>query len=243
MATTLKAIPIKSLQRKKRIVIVEDERELADLVSYNLRAAGYEPAIVHDGRSALDLIRLSPPDLVILDIMLPELSGIEVAQRLRGQPGTRSVPILMMTAKAEESDQITGLNAGADDYVTKPFSLKVLLARVEALLRRAPEPQATAGLLRLNDVTLNPETHEVQVGGSVVPFTLTEFRLLHSLLKSGGKVLSRTHLLQHAMGPGVVVTDRTIDVHMTAIRRKLGETGHLIKTVRGVGYRAVPPNE
>jgi two-component system phosphate regulon response regulator PhoB len=243
MATTLKAIPIKSLQRKKRIVIVEDERELADLVSYNLRAAGYEPAIVHDGRSALDLIRQAPPDLVILDIMLPELSGIEVAQRLRGQPGTRSVPILMMTAKAEESDQISGLNAGADDYVTKPFSLKVLLARVEALLRRAPEPQSTLGLLRLHDVTLNPETHEVQVGGSIVPFTLTEFRLLHSLLKSGGKVLSRAHLVQHAMGPGVVVTDRTIDVHMTAIRRKLGETGHLIKTVRGVGYRAVSPNE
>jgi DNA-binding response OmpR family regulator len=243
MTNHSKAIAIKNLQRRRRILIVEDERELADLLSYNLRTAGYEPAITYDGRTALDLIQRFPPDLVILDLMLPEMTGLELAKRLRSQPATQRVPILMVTAKAEEIDQINGLNAGADDYVAKPFSLKVLMARVEALLRRSPEPQANAGLLRLRDVALNPDTHEVTVGGQLVPFTLTEFRLLQHLLKSGGKVLSRSHLVLQAMGPGVVVTDRTIDVHVTAIRRKLGETGHLIKTVRGVGYRAVLNNE
>lgn len=227
----------------KRIVVVEDESDLADLVSYNLRRAGYDVEVARDGSSAIRLVSDLPPDLVVLDLMLPKVTGLEVAREIRTNPKTSGLPILMLTAKAEEGDQVAGLQVGADDYVTKPFSMNVLLARVEALLRRSKGMGGVAGwgaaagdLLRIRDVRADLATHEVEVGGEPVKMTLTEFRLLVAMIRGKNKVLSREDLMYTAMGPDVVVTSRTIDVHVASIRKKLGASGAMIRTVRGVGY-------
>ena len=228
------------MSTRKTILVVDDERDITELLAYNLRRAGFDVVIALSGRQALAAVELRIPDLVILDVMLPELSGIEVAGRLRANPRAAHVPIVMLTAKTEEVDQIVGLTVGADDYVTKPFSMKVLLARVEAVLRRAQRPPAASTeerMITLGAVACNPETHETTVDGSPIKLTLTEFRLLTSLIQANGRVLSRATLMSKAMGPGVTVTERTIDVHITAIRKKLGTSANLIKTVRGVGYR------
>lgn len=230
------------MSESRHILVVDDERDITDLLQYNLQKAGYRVSVARNGRSALEMAAGSAPDAILLDVMLPELSGTEVARRLRTNPVTATVPILMLTAKGEEVDQVVGLTVGADDYVTKPFSIKVLMARLEALLRRSL-PTGTTGpssgrLLSLGELALNTETHEAGVGGEAVKFTLTEFRLLAALLQAQGKIMTRSVLMSRAMGPGVTVTDRTIDVHMTAIRKKLGSSAALIKTVRGVGYRA-----
>ena len=222
----------------KHILVVDDEKDLVELLVYNLHKQGYRTSIARTGRSAVDQAVSTPPDLIVLDIMLPELSGTEVASRLRTNPVTAEIPILMLTAKSDEVDQIVGLTVGADDYVTKPFSVKVLLARIDALLRRSAKPATTARTIALGAIEINPETHEVTVSGELVKFTLTEFRLLAALIQAGGRVLSRTTLMARAMGPGVTVTERPIDVHMTSIRKKLGDLAGVIKTVRGVGYRA-----
>jgi two-component system phosphate regulon response regulator PhoB len=222
-----------------RILIVEDERDIAEITAYNLRKSGYEVALASNGRAALEAIAQKAPDLVILDIMLPELSGTEVASRIRSNPQTASLPIIMVTAKGEEVDQLVGLTVGADDYIAKPFSLKILQARIEAVLRRT-KPAALAGkVLSLGPVTINTESHEAHADGEALKLTLTEFRLLSSLVSAQGKVLSRSVLMARAMGPGVTVTERTIDVHITSIRKKLGKYAGLITTVRGVGYRMV----
>lgn len=222
----------------RHILVVDDERDLTELLEYNLQRSGYRVSVARTGRSALDQATSISPDLVILDVMLPELSGTEIASRLRTNPVTSEIPILMLTAKGEEIDQIVGLTVGADDYVTKPFSIKVLLARVEALLRRASKGAGTGRTLKMGPVEINAETHEVSVNGEGVKFTLTEFRLLAALVQANGRVQSRSTLMSRAMGPGVTVTERTIDVHMTSIRKKLGDAASIIKTVRGVGYRA-----
>ncbi len=223
----------------RHILIVEDERDLADLLSYNLQRAGYHTTTVHDGRAALQAVAKAQPDLILLDLMIPEVSGTEVAGRIRSDPQVSSTPIVMLTARGDEVDQIVGLSVGADDYVTKPFSIRVLLARIEAVLRRTGEP-STGGssTLQLGPILLHTDTHEASVEGRAVRLTLTEFKLLASLIQAQGKILSRARLMAKAMGPGVTVTERTIDVHMTAIRRKLGPAGSLLLTVRGVGYRA-----
>ena len=229
------------MNETRHILVVDDERDLADLLQYNLQKSGYRVSVARNGRSAVEMAVGSTPDAIILDVMLPELSGTEVARRLRTNPVTATVPILMLTAKGEEVDQVVGLTVGADDYVTKPFSIKVLLARLEALLRRsAPTANVATSSrsLSLGDLSLNTETHEAGVGSDSVKFTLTEFRLLAALLQAQGKIMTRSVLMSRAMGPGVTVTDRTIDVHMTSIRKKLGSAATLIKTVRGVGYRA-----
>ncbi|MFN7020638.1 MAG: response regulator [Phycisphaerales bacterium] len=227
----------------KRVLVVEDEADLADLVSYNLRRAGYDVEVARDGSAALRMASEIPPDLVVLDLMLPKVTGLEVAREIRTNPKTNGLPILMLTAKAEEADQVAGLQVGADDYVTKPFSMNVLLARVEALLRRskgigggAGGGAATGDLLQIRDVRADLATHEVEVGGEPVKMTLTEFRLLVAMIRGKNKVLSREDLMYTAMGPDVVVTSRTIDVHMASIRKKLGASGAMIRTVRGVGY-------
>ncbi len=223
---------------RKHILIVEDERDLADLIAYNLDKAGYATSVANAGRRALEIVEQTPPDLVILDLMLPELSGTEIATRLRATPRSAAIPIIMLTAKTSEAEQLTGLALGADDYITKPCSMKVLVARVAAVLRRvesSPKPDST---LRLGPISVDLTTHEAQVNAQTLKLTLTEFRLLASLLQAGGRVLSRAALMSKAMGPGVTVTERTIDVHITAIRKKLGAAGSMIRTVRGVGYRA-----
>lgn len=227
----------------KRVLIVEDERDLSELLAYNLRRASFDVSVCFTGRQALEMISTRSFDLILLDVMLPELSGTEIASRVRSNPATASVPIIMLTAKSEEVDQLVGLTVGADDYVTKPFSIKVLLARVEAVLRRAQHPDIAGRVLTMGETVLNLDTHEASVRGEAIKLTLTEFRLLAALIQGGGRVLPRSALMSRAMGPGVTVTERTIDVHITAIRRKLGDQGAIIKTVRGVGYRATPDLE
>lgn len=225
---------------EKLVLIVEDERDLSELLDYNLRDNGYRTAVAYTGADAMAKARSLTPDLIILDLMLPELPGTEVAKQVRADKALGRVPIIMLTAKADEVDQVVGLTVGADDYVTKPFSMKVLLARIEAVFRRSQQGGRGSELvLRLGGVTLDLETHEATVDGSPMPVTLTEFRLLTALIEAEGRVLTRHALMNHAMGPGVTVTERTIDVHMTSIRRKMGPWGQHIKTVRGVGYRAV----
>lgn len=219
------------------ILIVDDEHDLVELVGYNLRKAGFEVAVAFNGREALHCIDRRLPDLVLLDVMLPELSGTEVASRLRSNPQTSAIPIIMITAKGEEVDQVVGLTAGADDYIAKPFSMKILIARIYALLRRTNRTEAASAVIRVGDVSLNMDTHEVQVRGEPIKLTLTEFRLLAALAQQGGRVLNRQRLIARAMGADITVTERTIDVHMTSIRKKLGDEASIIKTIRGVGYR------
>jgi two-component system phosphate regulon response regulator PhoB len=227
-----------SILETRHVLVVEDEKDLAELLTYNLRRTGYLVASAPTGLRALQAISERRPDLILLDIMLPELSGTEVASRIRSNPETASIPIIMLTAKGEEVDQLVGLTVGADDYVTKPFSMKVLLARVEAVLRRTTRTGDGPAIIQLGPVSVNMQTHEAFVDGNSIKLTLTEFRLLSSMLAANGRVLSRKTLMSRAMGPGVTVTERTIDVHVTAIRKKIGAHSAMIKTVRGVGYRA-----
>jgi len=223
---------------KKRIVVVEDEADMAELVAMRLRREGYLVEVAPDGLRALETIRAAVPDLAIVDIMLPVLSGTDLVTELRQDPRTSTVPIIMMTAKGEETDIVVGLRLGADDYVTKPFSMSVLVARVAAVLRRAAAMREGAkGLRRFGPITLDADRHIVEVGGRPVDLTVTEFRLLMALAGARGRVLNRNQLIDQAMGINAVVTDRTIDVHLTALRKKLGEARSCIQTVRGVGYR------
>ncbi len=230
------------MSTRKSVLVVDDESDITELLAYNLRKAGYDVRIAMSGRQALAEVEASIPDVIILDVMLPELSGIEIAGRLRSNPKTALIPIIMLTAKVEEVDQIVGLTVGADDYVTKPFSMKVLIARVEAIARRALRPAPAAAtaddrMITMGTIVCNPDTHETTLDGTLMKLTLTEFRLLSSLIQANGRVLSRAVLMSKAMGPGVTVTERTIDVHITSIRKKLLTRANMIKTVRGVGYR------
>lgn len=223
---------------KKRIVMVEDERDMAELVARRLRREGYLVDLATHGTEGFDLIRAQPPDLVLLDIMLPGMSGTEIATRLRDDPRTSSVPIIMLTAKSEESDIVVGLKFGADDYVTKPFSMSVLVARIDALLRRVAAPETPAkSVLKAGPLVIDPQRYTVELDGQPITLTLTEFRLLAALAAANGRVLTRNQLMDQAIGLDVIVTDRNIDVHVTMLRRKLGSARQLIQTVRGVGYR------
>ena len=211
---------------------------MAELVAMRLRREGYLVEVAPDGLRALETIRAAAPDLAIVDIMLPVLSGTDLVTELRQDPRTSTVPIIMMTAKGEETDIVVGLRLGADDYVTKPFSMSVLVARVAAVLRRAAALREGAkGLRRFGPITLDADRHVVEVGGRPVDLTVTEFRLLTALAGARGRVLNRNQLVDQAIGINAVVTDRTVDVHLTALRRKLGEARACIQTVRGVGYR------
>jgi len=225
-----------SMTVSQNVLVVEDERDLAELLRYNLNTAGYSAEIAADGQEALDAIGRARPDLIILDVMLPRMNGIEVARRLRSDEQTQRVPIIMLTAKSAEDDQVVGLDAGADDYITKPFSIRVLLARVEAVLRRGEHDQAST-TMTLGMISVDLDRHEITVGGKPVRMTLTEFRVLGALMGRPGRVQSRQSLISSAIGPGITITERTVDVHVAAIRRKLGPAGPMLETIRGVGYR------
>jgi DNA-binding response OmpR family regulator len=218
---------------------VDDEQDLVDLISYNLQRNGYDVVTANDGNVAMDLARQEQPDLIILDLMLPGLDGTEVARQLRADSTTAAIPIIMLTAKTEEVDVVVGLALGADDYITKPFSMKILLARLNTVLRRSdPAPSTAEGtVLRAGPLLIDSSRHEVLLNGEPVRLTLTEFKLLSALVSARGRVLSRDQLMTRAMGNDAFVTDRAIDVHVTSIRKKLGETSWLVHTVRGVGYR------
>jgi phosphate regulon transcriptional regulator PhoB len=221
------------------ILVVDDEADLVKVVKYNLEREGWKVQAAGDGASGYEAARRGLPDLIVLDLMLPGMDGLEVCRKLRAEPRTARIPIVMLTAKGSESDRIVGLEMGADDYLAKPFSPRELVARVKAVLRRvAPAPEAgDESALSVADVQLDPGRHEVSVKGKSVGLTATEFRLLHTLMKRPGQVFSRDRLIDGAIGEDAHVVDRTIDVHVTALRKKLGKAGAMIETVRGVGYR------
>jgi two-component system alkaline phosphatase synthesis response regulator PhoP len=226
---------------KPTILVVDDEKDLVDLIAYNLRRNGYDVLTANGGDAAVDIATRERPSLVLLDLMLPGLSGTEVARRLKADARTAGIPLIMLTAKSEETDVVVGLTLGADDYVTKPFSMKILLARLAGVLRRAESgapaaADAATAVLRAGPLSIDAGKHEVSVDGEPVRLTLTEFKLLAALVAARGRVLTRDQLMDKAMGTDVFVTDRAIDVHVTAIRKKLGTANWLVRTVRGVGY-------
>jgi len=218
------------------VLIVEDEADLAEMLRVNLQREGYRCKVMSSGERVFEHVRREPPDLILLDRMLPGIAGDEIVARIKRDPATASIPIILLTAKAEETDQLVGFALGADDYVTKPFSVKLLLARVGAVLRRAESGDAEGDLLEVGPVRMNLGRHEVAAHEQPVQLTATEFKLLKALMSARGRVLSRAQLLDTIFGKDVVVTDRTIDVHITALRKKLGESAAWVQTVRGVGY-------
>ncbi len=223
--------------KDKTILIVDDEKDLVELVVYNLQRERFRALAAYDGDSAVRLALQHVPDLIVLDLMLPGKSGQEVTVALRSESTTRAIPIIMLTAKSDESDIVVGLTLGADDYVTKPFSMNVLLARIGALLRRSAQPDSAGDNLAVGELRIDRARHRVEVANRSLALTLTEFRMLEALASAKGRVLSRNQLMDHAMGDGTIVTDRTVDVHITSLRKKLAKHRDLIETVRGVGYR------
>ncbi len=222
----------------EHILIVEDEEDIAELLEYNLQRHGYEPSSVGTGEDGLNQSRDSIPDLILLDLMLPGMSGLEVCRRLKGDPATEKIPVIMLTAKGEEEDVIAGFDAGADDYVTKPFRPKVLLARVNAVLRRgAARKVGTEDVLEIENVVIHPGRHQVMVDGELIDLTRTEFRILHFLASRPGWVFTRGQIVRSVHGDDYPVTGRSVDVQVAALRRKLGEAGNMILTVRGIGYK------
>jgi two-component system phosphate regulon response regulator PhoB len=222
---------------KTKILVIEDDRSLGDVLAYNLKQAGYDVGIARDGQDGLNQARLKQPDVVILDLMLPVVDGLEVCKRLRADPITRDTLILMVTARAEESDQIVGFALGADDYVTKPFSVRVVLERVKALLRRRGMDLESEDVVACQGIIVDRVRHRVTSGGQALPLTRSEFKLLDTLIRQPGRVFDRTELIDAALGEDTMVMERTIDVHIRALRRKLGDQADVIETVRGVGYR------
>jgi DNA-binding response OmpR family regulator len=231
------------MARRKRILVVDDERPLVELIVLNLQRNGYDVLHAYDGNAGLELARRQTPDLVVLDLMMPGLSGHDVATRLKGDPTTTAIPILMLTAKSEETDIIVGLSIGADDYVTKPFSMKVLMARIAAVLRRKSAAEPMGNILNAGQIVIDQSKHEVTVAGRPINLTPTEFKLLTAIFSARGRVLTRDQLMDRTMGTGVFVTDRAIDVHITAVRKKLGDLAWMVHTVRGVGYRLLENRE
>jgi DNA-binding response OmpR family regulator len=224
---------------KQKILVIEDEPDLLEVVQYNLEREGHKVIVCRNGEQGLSRIRTEDPDLVILDLMLPGMDGVEVCRQVKTDPVTRNIPVIMVTAKSEESDIVLGLGIGADDYITKPFSPRELVARVKVVLRRGPlREQSGAGerVVR-GTLTIDMGRHEARIGEQLLTLTPTEMRLLHFLASHPGRVFPRSHLLTRVIGEDAIVTDRNIDVHVRALRQKLGENGACIETVRGVGYR------
>jgi two-component system phosphate regulon response regulator PhoB len=224
-----------------RILIIEDEQDLAGLVEYNLRAAGFETETSNTGAGGLAKARAQPPDLVLLDLMLPDVAGGEVLRMLKRDTELRKVPVVIVSAKGQESDRIQGLEQGADDYVVKPFSVRELMLRVKAVLRRSDADEGPATQLAAGDIRLDTSRHQVHVKGEEVILTALEFRLLRTLLERGGRVQTREVLLSDVWGIQAEIHTRTVDTHIKRLREKLGPAGDIIETVRGVGYKLNPP--
>jgi two-component system phosphate regulon response regulator PhoB len=222
-----------------RILVVDDEPDLLELVRFHLSQAGFEVDTARDGRQCLEAVRRRRPSLLVLDWMLPDLPGTDVCRQIRSDARLRDLPILMLTAKAEEVDRVVGFELGADDYVTKPFSPRELTLRVSAILRRASGEPTPSEVLERGSITLDRERHRCLVRGEEVVLTAKEFRLLEALMSRPGRVLSRQRMLDEVWGSDITVTERTIDTHLKRLREKLGVAGDEIETVRGVGYRFV----
>ena len=224
----------------KRIAVVEDDGDIRNLVALHMRRAGYEVLQYADGGSFAASLSGDLPDLIILDLMLPDTDGLELCRRMKSDPMTASVPIIILTARAEESDRVVGLEMGADDYVVKPFSPRELVARARAVLRRRENPTQWRDRIEIGAVVLDPRSYDVTAAGRKIALSATEFRLFYILAAHPGRVFSRELLLRELWGDRKIVTDRTIDVHIKNIRRKLGTAGALIRNIRGVGYKVEP---
>jgi two-component system phosphate regulon response regulator PhoB len=233
-------VPIRTevfpVMAKQRILIIEDERTLVKTLEYNFEREGYEVLSSHDGVEGLRKAQTILPDLIMLDLMLPAMNGLEVCRELRAGEKTKDIPIIMLTARAEETDQVVGFSMGADDYVTKPFQIRVLVERVKALLRRKDAGAEAGEMVEHLGIAIDRVRHQVTVEGDPIELTPTEFRLLECLLRQPGRAFSRHQLMDAAIGEGSIVLERTIDVHIKTLRKKLNDAD-LIETVRGVGYR------
>jgi two-component system phosphate regulon response regulator PhoB len=223
---------------KSKILVIEDDRAISEILVYNLDKAGYEVTLAIDGRDGVNQAQLKLPDIVLLDVMLPIIDGVEVCRRLRSKPETASAIIIMLTAKTEEADQLIGFSVGADDYVTKPFSVRVLMERIKALQRRkSAKVDEDNDVVTRAGITLDRRRYRVNVDGQLVELTKSEFRLLDTLIRQPGRAFDRTELIDSALGEDTLVLERTIDVHIRALRKKIGPNADAIETVRGVGYR------
>ena len=227
----------------ERILIVEDEPDLRDMLEFNLQQAGFEVMSTASGQEAVSLALATPPDVVLLDLMLPDLSGTEVCRRLRSEEATRDVGIIMVTARAEEVDRVVGFELGADDYVVKPFSVRELVLRVRSLLRRQAPPSSPTSRLEIENLRVDPSAHRVWVDGEEVGLTALEFRLLHTLVQRRGNVQTRERLLEDVWDMDGNITTRTVDTHVKRLREKLRGAAGLVETVRGVGYRLRGPQD
>ena len=223
---------------KEKILVVDDEEDILELIRFNLVREGYKVLCAQSGEKALSIGQSEIPDLMVLDLMLPGIDGLEVTKVLKSDSRTRDIPIVMLTAKGEEADIVTGLELGADDYITKPFSPRVLVARVRAVLRRqTKEYKEETPVLRIHDIVIHPGRHEVLINGRPVQLTLTEFGIIEYLARRPGWVFTRTQIVDAVKGEDYYVTDRSVDVQIVGLRKKLGTAGTYIETVRGVGYR------
>jgi len=222
---------------KQKILIIEDERALQEVLTYNLEREGFEVSLAADGQDGLRKARSFEPDLILLDLMLPVIDGLEVCRQLRADAKTQGIRVLMLTARSEEVDEIVGFNMGADDYVTKPFKVKPLIHRIKALLRRAGSDQQSRDVVSIHGIEVDRINHTAKVHGQLVDLTPTEFRLLWSLGRAAGRPFGRNELMDHCRGEDANALERTIDVHIRSLRQKLGNLGDVIETVRGVGYR------
>ncbi|HQU31169.1 MAG: response regulator transcription factor [Planctomycetia bacterium] len=222
---------------KEKILVVDDEQDLVKLIRYHLEKDGYRVLSAYNGEDALFLSRKERPELLILDLMLPGMDGLEVCKKLKADRDLTNTAIVMLTAKGEEADITTGLKLGADDYITKPFSPKELVARAQAVLRRTKSASAIQEYIKIDDLTIDLDKHEVIIKNEPVQLTLTEFKILYHLARKPGRVFTRDQLLDAVSGPETAVTDRTIDVHVASLRKKLKTFANRIATIRGIGYK------
>ncbi len=226
---------------KDKILVIDDEEDILDLVEYNLKQNGYKVSCISTGEEVLESVHSYKPDLILLDLMLPGVDGFDVCKDLKSQPETKDIPVIMLTAKSEDIDVVTGLELGADDYITKPFSPRVLVARVRAILRKKNKSsgieKTSDKIIRVQDILIDTRKHTVQVNDKPIDLTFSEFRLLQVLAERPGWVFSRYQIVDALRGEDYPVTERSVDVQVVGLRKKLGSAGKYIQTVRGVGYR------
>ncbi len=225
------------MTQKKRILLIEDEEDIAALIKLQAELSGYKLHVEVDGINGYRAIEREKPDLVILDIMLPGENGLDICRKMKGTPDLKNIPVIILSAKGEELDIVLGLELGADDYVSKPFSPKILFSRIKAVFRRGKEPEKIARVVKFSDFTLEIDRYILRKGEKVIPLTLSEFGIIRRLITNRGKVLTRNQLLDDINNDDAFIVDRNIDVHIASLRKKLGPTFDWIETVRGVGYR------
>lgn len=229
------------MMKNKKIMVVDDEADIRELIRFNLEKEGFEVVSVSDGETALEEARLRQPDLILLDVMLPGMDGVEVCFKLKSDVAFKSIPIVMLSAKSDESDQLVGLKIGADDYLVKPFSPKVLVAKIGAIIRRGDVVSSSSvdeePVIRFKGLYMNPNDFSVSYKEAPLKLTAVEYKILYFLARKPGRVYTRERIIEQVRGDDVIITGRTVDVHILSLRRKLGDAADLIETVRGIGYK------